>query len=132
MTGAFSWAGAMVGDRSALRTSHVDSYKFTGASVALVAGQGIVGLIILKKPDIVYQRWMGFVGFQIINALSGTYHISTFARADRNSFPAELSRPISSTDKQCKSVFISWIHGGHHHYCTRSESHEAIGAICFH
>lgn len=42
----------------------------SGASVALAAGQGIVGMIILKNPDIVYQRWMGFVAFQVVNALS--------------------------------------------------------------
>jgi len=53
VTGAFSWAGAM----------------FTGASVSLVAGQGIVGMIILTHPDIVYQPWMGFVGYQIANIL---------------------------------------------------------------
>ena len=53
VTGNLAWAGATV----------------TGASVALVIGQGVVGLIILNNPDIVYQPWQGFVAYQISNFL---------------------------------------------------------------
>ncbi|KAI5788309.1 amino acid/polyamine transporter I [Geopyxis carbonaria] len=53
LTGVVSWAGAMI----------------TGASVSLVLGQGIVGMIILGNPNIVYERWMGFVAYQICNVL---------------------------------------------------------------
>ncbi|PWW74658.1 amino acid transporter [Tuber magnatum] len=53
LTGVTAWAGAMI----------------TGASVALVIGQGVVGIIILCRPEIVYEQWMGFVGYQIANIL---------------------------------------------------------------
>ncbi|KAL7268542.1 hypothetical protein RUND412_008831 [Rhizina undulata] len=53
LTGVVAWAGAMI----------------TGASVSLVIGQSVVALIVLAKPEIVYQPWMGFVGYQIANFL---------------------------------------------------------------
>ncbi|KAL7272766.1 hypothetical protein RUND412_004413 [Rhizina undulata] len=51
LTGVVAWAGAMI----------------TGASVSLMTGQIAVELIILAKPEVVYQPWMGFVSYQIAN-----------------------------------------------------------------
>ncbi|KAH0604526.1 uncharacterized protein H6S33_006903 [Morchella sextelata] len=52
-TGVVSWAGAMI----------------TGASVSLVVGQGVVGIIILCRPEITYHPWMAVIGYQMINML---------------------------------------------------------------
>ncbi|KAH8145159.1 uncharacterized protein LAJ45_10823 [Morchella importuna] len=48
-TGVVSWAGAMI----------------TGASVSLVVGQGVVGIIILCRPEITYHPWMAVIGYQM-------------------------------------------------------------------
>ncbi|KAF9738300.1 hypothetical protein PMIN06_012728 [Paraphaeosphaeria minitans] len=51
LTGWFAWAGAM----------------FTSASVALAAGSAIVGSYQLTHPDLVIDRWMVFVTYQLVN-----------------------------------------------------------------
>lgn len=40
---------------------------FTTASVVLVIPQQAIGMMILSNPDMVSQRWMVFIGFQLTN-----------------------------------------------------------------
>ncbi|KAF1977729.1 amino acid transporter [Bimuria novae-zelandiae CBS 107.79] len=53
LTGWFAWTGAM----------------FTSASVALAAGSAIVGSYQLTHPDLVIDRWMVFVAYQLVNII---------------------------------------------------------------
>ncbi|KAF6826652.1 hypothetical protein CMUS01_09338 [Colletotrichum musicola] len=39
----------------------------TGSSACLSVPVGVCGIISLLDPDFVYKRWMGFVGFQLLN-----------------------------------------------------------------
>ncbi|KAG5986157.1 hypothetical protein E4U43_005636 [Claviceps pusilla] len=50
-TAMLSWLGAVA----------------TGASACLSVSTGVCGVVAFLKADFVYQRWMGFVGFQLLN-----------------------------------------------------------------
>lgn len=56
------------------------------ASGCLLTPQMVIGMYMLERPDFVYQRWMGFVGFQAINLVAFFFNtverfIPTFSRA---------------------------------------------------
>lgn len=42
----------------------------TGSSSCLSVPTGVCAIISLLNPDFVYKRWMGFVGFQLLNILT--------------------------------------------------------------
>ncbi|KAF9878887.1 hypothetical protein CkaCkLH20_03787 [Colletotrichum karsti] len=42
----------------------------TGSSACLSVPVGICGIITLLDPNFVYKRWMGFVGFQLLNLVT--------------------------------------------------------------
>lgn len=56
-----SYATALLGWTSAV---------FMGASGTLSVMVSMSSLIVLFHPDFIYQRWMGFVGFQFLNLLT--------------------------------------------------------------
>ncbi|KAG6009019.1 hypothetical protein E4U21_003350 [Claviceps maximensis] len=53
-TAMLSWLGAVA----------------TGASACLSVSTGVCSIIAFLNPGFVYQRWMGFVGFQLLNLLT--------------------------------------------------------------
>ncbi|KXJ89478.1 amino acid/polyamine transporter I, partial [Microdochium bolleyi] len=42
----------------------------TGASACLSVPVGVCGIITLLNPDFVYKKWMGFVGYQLLNIVT--------------------------------------------------------------
>ncbi|KAF8472577.1 choline transporter [Kalaharituber pfeilii] len=63
LTGAIGWAGSV----------------FTSASVALAIGSALMGIIQLNNPDLVIERWMVFVAYQIFNFFA--YLFNCYGRA---------------------------------------------------
>lgn len=51
----------------------------TGASACLSVPLGVISIISLLDPTFVYERWMGFVGFQLLNLI--TVVLASFERA---------------------------------------------------
>ncbi|RPB27571.1 amino acid transporter [Terfezia boudieri ATCC MYA-4762] len=51
LAGAIGWAGSV----------------FTCSSVALAIGSGLMGMIQINNPDLVIERWMVFVAYQLFN-----------------------------------------------------------------
>ncbi|KAI9155636.1 Swainsonine transporter swnT [Paramyrothecium foliicola] len=62
-TAMFSWLGAVA----------------TGASVCLSVPVGVCGIISLFNPNFEYKKWMGFVGYQLLNII--TVFLASFERA---------------------------------------------------
>ncbi|KAH6975119.1 amino acid/polyamine transporter I [Ilyonectria sp. MPI-CAGE-AT-0026] len=83
--GQYIWVNRLAPKRAARFLSYVTAMiswlaaVATGASACLSVPVGVCSIITLLDPTFVYKRWMGFVGFQILNLL--TLGCATFEHA---------------------------------------------------
>ncbi|KAH6880033.1 amino acid/polyamine transporter I [Thelonectria olida] len=74
--GQYIWVNRLAPPRSRRFLSYITAIiswvaaVATGASACLSVPVGVCTTITLLNPNFVYKRWMGFVGFQILNVLT--------------------------------------------------------------
>ncbi|KAK2600192.1 hypothetical protein QQS21_005066 [Conoideocrella luteorostrata] len=73
----------------------------TGASACLSVSTGVCNIIALLDPSFTYQRWMGFVGFQLLNII--TMLCSCFEHA----LPKISKAMLLFSCASCVSVFVA-------------------------
>lgn len=74
--GQYIWVNRLAPERSRRFLSYLTALVSwlaavaTGSSACLSVPTGACAIISLLNPDFVYKRWMGFVGFQLLNLLT--------------------------------------------------------------
>ncbi|KAG6212221.1 hypothetical protein E4U35_008175 [Claviceps purpurea] len=96
-TAMLSWLGAVA----------------TGASACLSVSTGVCDIIAFLNPDFVYQRWMGFVGFQVLNFL--TLGCAAFEHA----LPGISKTTLFFSCASCLAVFVALFVTSHGHVSAR-------------
>ena len=62
-----------------------------GASGNLSVFLNLNSLVVFLKPDFAYKRWIGLVGYQLLNALNLLVACFKYAQADLSKFALVLS-----------------------------------------
>jgi choline transport protein len=74
--GQYIWVNTLAPARSKRFLSYVTAMTSWIAAIILSASAtlsvilGIVSLVVLLEPSFVYRRWMGFIGFQVLNLVT--------------------------------------------------------------
>lgn len=104
VTGFTAWAGAVV----------------TGASCALLVAQGSMGCAILTHEEVVYERWMGFMVYQVCcDTRRVRWWLILVIGRERTNRHLKLLGASPSSLLQSISLHLPLLYDNHHHLCSR-------------
>ncbi|KAG5925656.1 hypothetical protein E4U42_004086 [Claviceps africana] len=97
-TAMLSWLGAVA----------------TGASACLSVSTGVCGIIGFLRPEFVYRRWMGFVGFQLLNV------VTLACAAFEHALPGMSKAMLLFSCASCLAVFVALLATSREHASARA------------
>ncbi|KZZ87666.1 choline transport protein [Moelleriella libera RCEF 2490] len=92
-TAVMSWLGAVA----------------TGASACLSVSTGTCAIISLLNPDFEYKRWMGFVGFQVLNI------VTMLCACFEHALPSISTFMLLFGCAACFAIFVTMLSTAHEH-----------------